>query len=318
MIINSVKPLWHSAKHNAFTDLCYFKQKLLCCFREARDHISGDGTVRVLTIDEQHKPIHKVSLKVSGADLRDPKLSITHDGKLLLLVHARFNDRNNQTKITKPYCWFSIDGNSWSSPKALSIQNEWLWRLSFHQDFALGFTYNRGLERLNLYKGDPLRSFHCIKKDALSKQYHGLGYPNESDIIFTSDNTAYALVRRDADTGSAQLGHAKPPYTQWKWADLKHYIGGPALIKLNDEHAIASGRLWTTSGPKMAIYTLNLKQAALKPVLILPSEGDSSYPGLVLQENNLLVSYYSSHIDNKSSVYLAEVDISNHLATIGL
>ena len=311
MKIQSVTPIWHKAQHNAFTDLCLFNQQLFCCFREAENHISGDGVIRILTLNSEYQPCYQQAIHTEGADLRDPKLSVTPDGKLLLLAHARFNDENNKTTKTKPYCWFSTDGFSWSSPTALTIENEWLWRISFFQDFALGFTYNRGQQRLNLYKGNPLRSWNCIKTSALSQQKHGLGYPNESDILYSDKGEAYALVRRDADTGSAQLGYSKPPYTQWSWRDLKHYIGGPAFVKQNDEIAIAGGRLWTKTGPKMALYTLNLKQAELKPVLLLPSAGDSSYPGLVLQENKLLVSYYSSHIDSKSSIYLAEIELTN-------
>lgn len=318
MIINSVTPVWQKANHNAFTDLCLFKHRLFCCFREATDHISGDGVVRILILDKQYQPIYWQILRIKDADLRDPKLSVTSDGKLLLLAYARYRDNSNRTTQTKPFCWFSTDGYSWSSPTALTVKHGWLWRVCPHKDFTLGFAYKRGQDSLSLYKGNPLRAFHCIKPNALSKKQHGLGYPNESDIIFDSRDNAYALVRRDAGTGSAQLGYAKPPYTQWKWTDLKHYIGGPALIKLNDEHAIAGGRLWTVSGPKMALYTLNLKEAKMTPVLVLPSQGDSSYPGLVLEQNKLLVGYYSSHIDNKSSIYLAEIDLAAHIALLSI
>jgi hypothetical protein len=311
--ITSVTLIWCQANHNAFTDLCLFKRQLFCCFREADNHISGDGAIRVLTLNSQYHPTYQQSLRVREADLRDPKLSITPDGKLLLLAYARFRDNNNKSIGAKPYCWFSTDGISWSSPTILTVKSGWLWRLSFHRDFAMGFAYNRGQERLSLYKGNPLRAFHCISQNTLSKKQHGLGYPNESDIIFDSNDNAYALVRRDADTGSAQLGHSKPPYTQWSWSNLKHYFGGPAMIRLNDEHAIAGGRLWTSSGPKMALFTLNLKAAKMSPTLILPSAGDSSYPGLVLTEGKLLVSYYSSHTDNKSAIYLAEVAIDNFM-----
>ncbi|TDF39424.1 hypothetical protein EYS14_07870 [Alteromonadaceae bacterium M269] len=313
MKLLSVKQIWTRANHNAFTDLREFKQHLFCCFREAENHISGDGDVRVLKLNEEGHILSNERVHISGADLRDPKLSISPDGKLLLLAYARFNSDSNQTLKTQPYCWFSTDGYSWSSPTVLPIQNEWLWRLSFHKDFALGFTYNKRLERLNLYKGNPLRQIECIKPKVLSKETHNLGYPNESDIIFSENGDAYALVRRDADSYSAQLGYAKAPYTQWQWSDLGHYIGGPAMIKFDEGTAIAAGRLWLQSGPKMALFKLDLKQPSLTPMMTLPSEGDSSYPGLVLNGDKLYVSYYSSHIDRKSSIYLAEVDLSNGL-----
>ena len=44
------------------------------------------------------------------------------------------------------------------------------------------------------------------------------------------------------------------------------------------------------------------------PVLILPSGGDNSYPGLVWHDDLLWISYYSSHETN-TSIYLAKVRI---------
>ena len=46
---------------------------------------------------------------------------------------------------------------------------------------------------------------------------------------------------------------------------------------------------------------------SVSPDAILPSGGDCSYPGLVWHENLLWMSYYSSHEDNHTSIYLAKV-----------
>ena len=61
---------------------------------------------------------------------------------------------------------------------------------------------------------------------------------------------------------------------------------------------------------------MNLSNGDLQELLILPSAGDNSYPGLVLkkrvlEEDTLYVSYYSSHEDNKSCVYLAEINLNS-------
>jgi hypothetical protein len=42
--------------------------------------------------------------------------------------------------------------------------------------------------------------------------------------------------------------------------------------------------------------------------VFLPSSGDTSYPGLVLEGDRLLVSYYSSH-EERTAIYLAEIDL---------
>jgi hypothetical protein len=45
-----------------------------------------------------------------------------------------------------------------------------------------------------------------------------------------------------------------------------------------------------------------------EPVLTLTSSGDTSYPGLVWHENQLWMSFYSSH-EGKTSIYLAKLNM---------
>jgi hypothetical protein len=42
--------------------------------------------------------------------------------------------------------------------------------------------------------------------------------------------------------------------------------------------------------------------------MLLPSGGDTSYPGLVWREDQLRMSYYSSH-EGKSAIYLARIEL---------
>jgi hypothetical protein len=51
---------------------------------------------------------------------------------------------------------------------------------------------------------------------------------------------------------------------------------------------------------------LDAAAGRLDEALKLPSGGDTSYPGLVMHEGRLWVSYYSSH-EGKTSIYLAKV-----------
>jgi hypothetical protein len=54
------------------------------------------------------------------------------------------------------------------------------------------------------------------------------------------------------------------------------------------------------------LAVLDVEQKSLQPILQLPSGGDTSYPGLVWQDDHLWVSYYSSH-EGKAKIYLAKV-----------
>ena len=282
---------------------------MFCCFREAHNHISADGKIRLLRMDFAGNKLAEQCLSLPGVDLRDPKLSITADGKLLLLAYARHTRADNSTLFGQPVNYLSTDGHSWSSPRYFADKNWWLWRLRWHKGQAMGFAYNRGQQALNLYQGDPRRTFNLIHPKAFSLAKQGKGYPNESDIVFSDDDTAYALIRRDADTCTAQLGRASPPYTRWHWVDLGEYIGGPVMLKLDSGKVVVAGRYWQGLQPRTAIFELALATAKLQLKLVLPSAGDCSYPGLLVKDNTLYMSYYSSHIDNKSNIYLAKISL---------
>jgi len=308
MQLNWLKKIGNKADHNAFVDLCEFNQQLFCCYREAKNHISADGTIRILTLDMEGKVLHSNRIAIANTDLRDPKVSITPDGDILLIAYARNTVINNKTIGTRNLSWVSQTGQSWSAAKEFANRGWWLWRVKWHNNIAYGFAYNRKQNAIHLYSGNPRRSFHLHQPFALSLQKHKKGYPNESDLIF-DNNKAFALVRRDADSYTAQLGHSKFPYKKWHWIDLGRYIGGPVMLRLDQDFALVAGRIVKQGQLVTGLLKMNLESGDLQELLILPSAGDNSYPGLVLQQGTLYVSYYSSHEDRKSSVYLAKINI---------
>jgi hypothetical protein len=87
------------------------------------------------------------------------------------------------------------------------------------------------------------------------------------------------------------------------------YLGGPQLIRDGKGDWWAAGRLTTSGKPQTVLCKLDVKQGKLIPALTLPSGGDTSYPGLVLHNGTLWMSYYSSH-EGKSSIYLARIAIA--------
>jgi hypothetical protein len=312
MKINWLKKIVNQEAHNAFVDLCEFKQQLFCCFREAQTHISAGGKIRILTLDKQGIIQGSNRITLPNTDLRDPKLSILPDGSLLLIAYARKTDPNNQSISTRNLSWVSQTGHSWSSCREFADKGWWLWRVRWHQGLAYGFAYNRRQNAIHFYSGHPRRTFHRHQEYALSLEKHNKGYPNESDLIFT-DEKAYALVRRDADSYSAQLGQSSFPYKKWSWTDLGEYIGGPVMLQIKPNVALVAGRIMHNKRLVTGLMTLNLSNGKLCIQMILPSAGDNSYPGLVLNNHTLYISYYSSHEDKKSCIYLAKLNIASVL-----
>lgn len=304
-----LKKLTFNHRHNAFTDLCYYQDTFYCCFRQASTHVSQDGVVAVLTLTAQGKITGKQTLRITGADLRDPKLSVTPNNQLMLHAQARFTGENNQTRYSQGVCWQSQDGLSWSQETFFGDKNWWVWRLCWQGHYAMGFGYNRSQNAINLYQGAPRRTFELIQPEVLSLAKHGKGYPNESDIIFLEDQTAIAIVRRDADTCTAQLGRAVPPYKKWHWTSLPAYIGGPAMIRINNAQVLVAGRSFNAKGPVTVLYRLDLTTSKIEHALTLKSGGDCSYPGLIILNNDLFISYYSSH-EGSCDIYLSKIQLA--------
>src|SRR5437763_12317935 len=84
--IISVVKIWDAGKHNAFTDLIRWRGKWYCTFREADAHVGGDGQLRLLESADGTTWESAALLGEEGVDLRDPKLSITPDGRLMIVA----------------------------------------------------------------------------------------------------------------------------------------------------------------------------------------------------------------------------------------
>jgi hypothetical protein len=151
--------------------------------------------------------------------------------------------------------------------------------------------------------------------DCYVDKLFGTGYPTEVTLRFDTDDTCYALVRRDRrgeEASSAMLGVSEPDYKKWQWHDLGdsfNGFGGPNFIKIPGGHWIGAGRMYD-GGVHTAITYIDVKNGKMTRLLKLPSGGDTSYPGLVWYEGMLYVSYYSSH-EGKTSIYLAKLKVKD-------
>jgi hypothetical protein len=80
----SVKRIWDGGAHNAFTDLIRWRNRWYCTFREGDDHVGGNGRIRVLSSADGGTWTSTALVGEAAIDLRDPKLSITPDGGLMM------------------------------------------------------------------------------------------------------------------------------------------------------------------------------------------------------------------------------------------
>lgn len=294
--IVEVQKIWDKAPHNAFTDLIRFKDVWYCVFREGQGHVSPDGALRVLASKDGKSWEAKALIASDEADLRDAKITVTPDNKLMLAGAGAYPPGGPIKH--QSFVWFSENGSDWSKAVKVGDPDVWLWRIVWHKGKAYGLGYSTREERFaRLYSSNDGRKF-----DVLVPRLEVDGYANEAGLIFLADDTCLCVLRRDPDPG--MLGAAVPPYTDWNWRSLGVRIGGPQVLQLPDTNFVVASRLYNPA--RTSLSWLEPATNTLTEFLKLPSGGDTSYPGMVWHDGMLWLSYYSSH-EGKTSIYLAKI-----------
>ncbi|MEI6503063.1 MAG: exo-alpha-sialidase [Armatimonadota bacterium] len=308
----SVKKLWDGAHHNAFTDLARFSNQWFCTFRESQAHVGGNGKIRVLSSADGDRWESAALLGEEGIDLRDPKLSLAPDGRLMLVLGGSVYEgktlKERQSRVA-----FSIDGRAWTTPQRVLQKGDWLWRVTWHQDHAYGITYASMRQaaptnewRITLVESKDGLAWNPVTKLAVP------GQPNEATVRFLPNDDCIALVRREGPAPGADkaawIGRSSPPYTDWHWIPAGMQIGGPNFLVLPGGALVAGGRQYNAKPASARTFVGRMTLESVSDDLILPSGGDCSYPGMVWHDGLLWVSYYSTH-EGKTSIYLARIRI---------
>lgn len=303
----TVTRIWDAAEHQAFTDLIYFKDAFFCCFRESDSHAGGhDGKIRILKSKDALAWSSVALLIKENIDLRDPKFSITPHNQLMLNMGGSQFKEDSYLGCS-PHVAFSPDGTSWTHPKDLCMPNEWVWSTSWDEGAGYGISYRltdpSDVDQpwaLTLYKTDDGIAYTPIKQLPIPD------YASEATIHFLPDHTMIAFLRG----GKGWIGTAQPPYLYWNWNSAKSKLGGPNFVILPNGEMWGSSRLTKVINKKSETFTAvgPITLTSYTPQLILPSSGDTSYPGIVYLNGFLYISYYSSHED-KTNIYLAQIQL---------
>ena len=298
--------VWDTAPHQAFTDMCIDDDQFMLTFREGDGHVYGkDGAVRVLRSEDGSSWETAAVLHAKGVDLRDPKISRMPSGKLHVLMGGSiYNGQefvSRKTKVTR------LDGHRGTVQAIVDAEidspvaefDDWLWRICWRRGVAYGALYQHEKGEVHLMKSDDGQRFEHVVG------WEQDGRPSEATVRAAPDGALVALLRRDGGDRKARIGRAEPPFTDWTWATLPTSLGGPELLVLPDGRMLAAGRTHTDKGPRTTLAEVRL-DGTWRPLLTLPSGGDTSYPGLVRIGDQLLMSYYSSH-EQKTSIYVARM-----------
>lgn len=305
----SLKKIWDQGAHNAFTDIVRFRNRWYCTFREADDHVGGDGKLRVLESRDGDSWTSVALLTEQGIDLRDPKFSVTPDNRLMIVAGGSLYAGTKVLKGRRPRVAFSKDAKNWTAPAPVLGDGDWLWRVTWNKKRAYGVSYYIGPE------GRQAREWElrfAESGDGLDWKVTNVlnvpGQPNETTIRFLPNDECIAFVRREAADKQAWIGRSMPPYKEWQWKPCGHQTGGPNFIVLPDGRWVGGGRRYFPER-KNKTEVGALTADGYTPLVSLPSAGDNSYPGFVWHQNLLWMSYYSTH-EGKTSIYLAKLKLS--------
>ena len=309
-----VRKIWEGAGHSAFTDLIRFQGYFYCSFREGSGHVPGtDGTVRILKSKDGRQWEVAAELTKEGIDLRDPKLSITPKGQLMVIMGGSVY-KGGKLLGRYPHVSFSDRaGKKFSAPEKVVVDPEivswgdWIWRVTWNKGTGYAIDYQIGPEE----RRGPTAMYLLMTKDGKSfkkvSQLNLDGFPNEATVRFDKKGVLYVLIRRELGDQMGVMARSEAPYTQWEYEKLDFRLGGPNFLFTEDQKWIVGSRVHARE-----VHTGIFKQdekGKLRELIKLPSGGDNSYPGMLIYNGVLYVSYYSSH-EGKASIYFTEIPLS--------
>ncbi|MEM7454112.1 MAG: exo-alpha-sialidase [Planctomycetota bacterium] len=308
-----VKRIWDQSPHNAFTDLVLWKGKLYCTFRTGTGHVPGengeDGRIQLIVSDDGELWESVAHVEEEGIDLRDPKLSISPDGRLMLLIGGSNYDGSRLVDRGSRVTFLSEEDEALPPlapvrlPPEITTGDDWLWRVTWLDGVGYGVVYqaNESPWGLHLVKTCDGISYELVESLGLQ------GSPNESTIRFDDDGEMQIVVRNE----QGNIGHygvAAAPYTGIQWKEIPVRLGGPDLLKLGEDRWLLATRKY--GDPSQTMVGFIDDDGQFEELVVLPSAGDTSYPRMLVHGDELLVSYYSGH-EERTSIYLARIPLAD-------
>ncbi len=315
---DSDRDIWDAVsngRHNANTDLIQWKGYYY--FIYANQPGNQGSTTTFLQLDRStdlHNWEEITRFNVPNEDIRDPKFCIIQDQLFIYYL-------KNKGVIADPYTTAfvnSSDGVHFSTPQDIPGQEGMcFWRPKTLDNITWYVTaYWREMNGCALLNSSDGAHWSMVSTVANAS---GL---DECELIFLPDNRMLVTSRVEGTPDSVfgdgnagtMLSIASPPYTQWNSTlDKTTRLDGPALFSLNDTETLttrifAFGRfqpdrdsILTPLGSVFSrkytsLFEFTNLSGTPKIVYIsdLPSDGDTSYLGVVIEEDRLYASFYSN------------------------
>ncbi len=294
-------------RHNAFTDLLFWKGHYYLTFRAAETHgITPPGECVVMRSPDLESWTECGRFSTAGDD-RDPKLVDAGD-RLAVIFGTWFPRWAGDSLPNTPHDLVSHvvsspNGTAWSAPRQTYGVNYWLWRVLPAEDgfYCAAYHWPRREDQYAritcLLRSEDLLTWRHI---AVIREGGGGGEPA---LYQPEPGVLHCVIRTLEPDNHSWLGRSRAPYTEWEWTDLGVMIHAPVVLKVGDEWICAGrsqprdlppGEVEPDSGAHTSVWALRGDKA--EHLLTVPSAGDCSYCGLAFAPGGeVVMSYYSQH-----------------------
>jgi len=303
-------------RHNSNTDMIQWNGETYIAYITSPYHFSNEASTLHIkhSNDLGHTWVEDSTFNPDKNDIRDPKFAIIGDR---LFLYALDNNTFNPEPYQTVYS-YTEDGKDWTSLEVVPDVDGWLFWRPKTQDgikfYNSAYWYHHG-------KSVLLKSIDGINWEIVSTINEG-ERNDETEIIFLPDGRLMATARLEYDEswlegalgdirGSTLITVSEPPYTTWTelTQSLVTRLDGPYLF-LYDNRVFAVGRYQADigkSGPltpqgsalaRKRTALFEVRENGLAYITDLPSEGDTSYVGLVMDGDSAYASYYTSPLNH--------------------
>jgi len=286
-----------------FTDLVKYKDKWYVTFRISDGHVAKNfGSIVVLESTDLMKWNINQIFKQENYDLRDPKFLVT--GNILRIHFHSTNIKPTYGTVRNDFTSkYNNRTGSWSRASRIvksSDKNSWFWRISYNQKEKSFYTISY-INGLKLHKGKNASSFEEIYS------FQNTPRGASEGMLYFHNDIVFALIR--TSEGSLLMQATNDDMREWQIKKIiPTELAGPNYIVYNDK-LIISGRDHKKGTMVLFYYDINTEE--LSSTVKLPSNAETGYSGMYIENNKLYVSYYNFVISSGAiyHIYLTTIDL---------
>lgn len=306
--------------HHAFPDIVAYQNKTYIAFREGKSHGGHGDLGKIVILEAIYNSLQKnwdfkeiIKLESPSYDLRDPHFFITPSQTLKLIIGGlKVNKKGAATEFKTHVA--SLDNNSWKIEEAVLDESlkqkrgQWIWRVTLNpkNNRLYGFSYGikSPLHLVESEDGIRYKKVMTLKVPDFKESL------NEATLRFDENGKAFALIRTEKN-GLLLTSDFSSDYLKWQYQSLNVRLGGPNFLLDKNKRVIAGSRFFFLNPDNTLDFGTVIgfiDHQRFIPLIRFESDQDTSYPGMLLEnDDEITFLYYSGKCQSLSSLYITKI-----------